>query len=80
MNGARFGIETVKDGDAEGSTDSAYFTKNDRDGSWNSATATRIRLSVHQKRPRRKLEQRDRHPHPPVRGQRLRLRRRGLRL
>ena len=45
MNGARFGIETVKDGDAEGSTDSAYFTKNDRDGSWNSATATRIRLS-----------------------------------
>lgn len=45
MNGARFGIETVKDGDAEGSTDSAYFTKNDRDGSWNGATATQIRLA-----------------------------------
>ena len=45
MNGSRFGIETVTDGDAEGSTDSAYFTQNDRNGSWNSLTATQIRLS-----------------------------------
>ena len=45
MNGSRFGIETVTDGDAEGSTDSAYFTKNDRDGSWTGVTATQIRLS-----------------------------------
>ena len=45
MNGSRFGIETVTDGDAEGSSDSAFFTQNDRDGSWNSLTATQIRLS-----------------------------------
>ena len=45
MNGSRLGIETVTDGDAEGSSDSAFFTQNDRDGSWNSLTATQIRLS-----------------------------------
>jgi len=45
MNGSRLGIETVTDGDAEGSTDSAYFTQNDRNGSWNSLTSTQIRLS-----------------------------------
>ena len=45
MNGARLGLETVKDGDAADSTDSAYFTRNDRDGSWSGATATGIRLS-----------------------------------
>ena len=44
INGARLGLETVKDGDAADSTDSAYFTKNDRDGSWSGATAARIRL------------------------------------
>ena len=45
MNGSRLGLETVKDGDAADSTDSAYFTRNDRDGSWSGATATGIRLS-----------------------------------
>ena len=45
MNGSRLGIETVKDGDAAGSTDSAWFTKNDRDGDWNAVTATKITLS-----------------------------------
>ena len=44
MNGSSFGLEPIKDGDAVDSTDSAYFTKNDRDGSWSTAGATQIKL------------------------------------
>lgn len=45
INGESFGLQPVLGGDAAGSTDSAYFTKNDRDGSWSAAGATSITLS-----------------------------------
>ena len=45
MNGQKLGLTPVFDGDAESSSDSAYFTKNDRDSDWDSAGATRITLS-----------------------------------
>lgn len=45
INGKRFGLETIVDRDAEGSSDSVFFTLNDRDGSWNTAGATKITLA-----------------------------------
>ena len=45
INGESFGLETVVDGDAESSTDSIFFTRNDRDGSWTSDGATKITLA-----------------------------------
>jgi len=45
MNGQKLGLTPMVDGDAESSSDSAYFTKNDRDSDWDSAGATRITLS-----------------------------------
>ena len=45
INGKSFGLEAIVDWDAEGSSDSVFFTLNDRDGSWNTAGATRITLA-----------------------------------
>ena len=45
MNGQKLGLTPMVDGDAESSSDSAYFTRNDRDSDWDSAGATRITLS-----------------------------------
>ena len=45
INGKSFGLQPVVDGDAESSSDSAFFTRNDRDGSWSAAGATHITLS-----------------------------------
>ncbi len=45
MNGQKLGLTPVFDGDAESSSDSAFFTRNDRDGDWSSDGATRITLS-----------------------------------
>ena len=42
INGKSFGLTPVVDGDAESSSDSAFFTRNDRDGSWSTAGASRI--------------------------------------
>ena len=36
MNGASLGLQTVIDEDAEGHSDSVYFTANDQDGDWDS--------------------------------------------
>ena len=44
MNGEAFGIKNVIDEDAEENSDSVYFTKNDMNGSWNTAVATKILL------------------------------------
>ncbi len=41
MNGKALGITAVADGDASG----GMFTENDLDGSWNTSSATKIRLS-----------------------------------
>ena len=45
INGERFGLEAITDRDAEGSSDSIFFTLNDRDGAWSAAGATRITLA-----------------------------------
>ena len=45
MHGESLGLTPLVDGDAETSSDSAFFTKNDRSGSWDSAGATYITLS-----------------------------------
>ena len=45
VNGERFGLRPIVDGDAESSSDSAFFTRNDRDGNWSTAGAARITLS-----------------------------------
>ena len=45
MNGQKLGLTPVFDGDAESSSDSAFFTRNDRDSDWDSASATRITLA-----------------------------------
>ena len=45
INGERLGLRPIVDGDAESSSDSAFFTRNDRDGSWSTAGAARITLS-----------------------------------
>ena len=45
INGERLGLRPIVDGDAESSSDSAFFTRNDRDGSWSTAGASRITLS-----------------------------------
>ena len=45
INGERFGLRPIVDGDAESSSDSAFFTRNDRDGSWSTTGAARITLS-----------------------------------
>ena len=45
INGKHFGLETIVDRDAEGSSDSVFFTLNDRDGAWNTAGATKITLA-----------------------------------
>lgn len=45
INGERLGLRPIVDGDAASSSDSAYFTKNDRDSDWDSAGATRITLT-----------------------------------
>ena len=37
MNGASLGLQTVIDEDAEGHSDSVYFTANDQDGDWDSS-------------------------------------------
>ena len=52
MNGERFGLTPVVDWDSENSSDSAWFTRYDRTGDWDSAGATRIvlagdRASIH---------------------------------
>ena len=44
INGRSFGLEVLVDGDAGNSTDSAYFTRNDRDGGWDASKAARITL------------------------------------
>lgn len=44
INGERLGIQVIVDEDAEGNSDSAYFTSNDRKGDWDTAGATRITL------------------------------------
>ena len=44
MNGERYGLTPVIDWDAENSTGSPWFTRNDRDGDWDAAGATRIEL------------------------------------
>ena len=44
INGERFGLTPVIDWDAENSTDSPWFTRNDRDGDWDAAGATKIVL------------------------------------
>lgn len=45
VNGKSFGLRPIVDGDAESSSDSAFFTRNDRDDSWSSAGAAHITLS-----------------------------------
>ncbi len=45
MNGQKLGLTPIFDGDAESSSDSAFFTRNDRDSDWDSASATRITLA-----------------------------------
>lgn len=45
VNGERLGLRPIVDGDAESSSDSAFFTRNDRDGSWSTVGAVRITLS-----------------------------------
>ena len=45
MNGASLGLQTVIDEDAEGHSDSVYFTANDQDGDWDSSNATVITLN-----------------------------------
>lgn len=45
VNGKSFGLEPIVDGDAQSSSDSAFFTRNDRDGEWDPAGATHITLS-----------------------------------
>jgi len=44
INGERLGLRPIVDGDAASSSDSAFFTRNDRDGSWSTAGAARITL------------------------------------
>ena len=44
MNGEALGLKTVVDEDAEENSDLVYFTKNDLNGSWNTAVATKIVL------------------------------------
>ena len=44
INGERLGIQAVVDGDSAESSDSAYFTRNDRNGAWDPAGATEITL------------------------------------
>ena len=44
MNGSRLGIETIIDEDAEVNSQSVYFTTNDLNGAWDTATATKIVL------------------------------------
>ena len=38
MNGQKLGLTPMVDGDAENSSDSAYFTRNDRDSDWDSGS------------------------------------------
>lgn len=45
MNGSRLGIETIVDGDSANSSDSAWFTRNDRDAAWSDSDAARITLA-----------------------------------
>ena len=45
VNGKSFGLQPIVDGDAESSSDSAFFTRNERDGSWSPVGAARITLS-----------------------------------
>ena len=44
MNGERYGLTPIIDWDSENSTDSPWFTRNDRDGDWDDSGATRIAL------------------------------------
>ena len=44
MNGSRLGIETIIDEDSEANSQSVYFTTNDLNGTWDTSTATVIRL------------------------------------
>ena len=44
INGERLGVAVLADGDSVNSTDSAYFTRNDRDGAWNTPDAAKITL------------------------------------
>ena len=44
MNGERYGLTPIIDWDSENSTDSPWFTRNDRDGDWDDSGATRIVL------------------------------------
>ncbi len=44
MNGERCGLTPIIDWDSENSTDSPWFTRNDRDGDWDASGATRIVL------------------------------------
>ena len=44
INGERLGIQAVVDGDSIESSDSAFFTRNDRNGDWDPAGATEITL------------------------------------
>lgn len=45
MNGEKLGLESVIDEDAEAYEDSAYFTTNDQNGSWDDTDATTITLN-----------------------------------
>ncbi len=45
INGRHFGLEAVLDGDAANSTDSAWFTRNDRNGDWSLSGAASITLA-----------------------------------
>ena len=45
MNGEALGIEKIVDEDAEANSSTSFFTKNDRNGSWDPAGATRITLN-----------------------------------
>ena len=44
MNGQSLGLTPIVDGDAESSSDSAFFTRNDRDSDWSRESAARITL------------------------------------
>ncbi|MBR1597856.1 MAG: carbohydrate-binding domain-containing protein [Lachnospiraceae bacterium] len=45
MNGEKLGLKSVIDEDAEAYEDSAYFTTNDQNGSWDDTDATKVTLN-----------------------------------